>query len=58
MAYSGSSGTYTISGLSPGTTYKVELDFKRADSGLWSSHNGDIPTFNATTYQKGIIYRS
>ena len=56
MAYSGKSGSYTITGLQPGTSYKIEGDFKRSDSGLWSSHNNDIPQINPTTYQKGLIY--
>lgn len=56
MAYSGKSGSYTITGLNPGTTYKIETDFKRSDSGLWSSHNDNIPTINPTTYQKGLIH--
>lgn len=47
-----SSGSFNITGLQPNTQYKIECDFQRADSDMWSSHNSppDIPTKTETTY--------
>lgn len=33
---SGTSGTQTIGGLTPGTYYEIRIGLRRADSGLWS----------------------
>lgn len=43
------SGQFTISGLNPNTTYKVDLDAKRRDSGLWSFGAGKGASFSRTT---------
>lgn len=48
---SGTSGSYTITGLSPATSYTIYGDFKRADSGLWCQTK---PSVNVTTYTKTI----
>lgn len=42
-------GQFTISGLNPNTTYKVDLDAKRRDSGLWSFDAGKGASFSRTT---------
>lgn len=42
-------GQFTISGLNPNTTYKVDLDAKRRDSGLWSFAAGKGASFSRTT---------
>ena len=47
---SATSGTYTISGLSPGTSYTIYGDFKRQDSQLWSSHGGYSVYTGVSTY--------
>lgn len=52
---SGTSGSYTISGLTPGNTYTIYGDFKRADSGLWSSENNDTPSTSVALYNVGKI---
>ena len=55
------SGTYTITRykqttngewiyLQPNTTYKIEGDFKRKDSGQWSTHGGYNVAVNMQTY--------
>lgn len=45
-----SSGSYTISGLTPGKTYKIDYDYKRKDSQLWSFRAGYASSSNITTY--------
>ena len=45
-----SSGSYTISGLSPGKAYKIDYDYKRKDSQLWSFSAGYASSSNITTY--------
>lgn len=47
----GTSGTYTISGLSPNTTYNIKTRLRRKDSQL----TADTSTLNVTTYQIGLI---
>ena len=44
------SGTYTISGLTPGKNYKIDYDYKRRDSNLWSFGAGYASSSNITTY--------
>ena len=44
-----SSGQFTISGLNPNTTYNIDLDAKRRDSGLWSFSAGKGASFSRTT---------
>ena len=44
------SGTYTISNLSPNTSYTIYGDFRRKDSGQWSSHAGYNVYVNMQTY--------
>lgn len=43
------SGNFTISGLSPNTTYNIDLDAKRRDSGLWSFSADKGASFSRTT---------
>ena len=45
-----SSGSYTISGLIPGKSYKIDYDYKRKDSQLWSFSAGYASSSNITTY--------
>ena len=45
-----SSGSYTISELTPGKTYKIDYDYKRKDSQLWSYAAGYASSSNITTY--------
>ncbi len=45
-----SSGSYTISGLTPGKAYKIDYDYKRKDSQLWSFSAGYASSSNITTY--------
>lgn len=45
-----SSGSYTISGLNPGKAYKIDYDYKRKDSQLWSFSAGYASSSNITTY--------
>ena len=45
-----SSGSYTISGLTPGKAYKIDYDYKRRDSQLWSFSAGYASSSNITTY--------
>ena len=45
-----SSGSYTISGLISGKAYKIDYDYKRKDSQLWSSAAGYANSSNITTY--------
>lgn len=42
------SGSYTITGLSPNTSYRIYGDYKRRDSGLWAQDKPytDIKTYN------------
>lgn len=42
-------GQFTISGLDPNTTYNIDLDAKRRDSGLWSFAAGKGASFSRTT---------
>ena len=42
-------GQFTISGLNPNTTYNIDLDAKRRDSGLWSFSAGKGASFSRTT---------
>lgn len=49
---SGRSGSYTITGLTPATTYTIYGDFKRADSGLWCQNK---PSLSVVTYAVGKI---
>lgn len=51
-----SSGSFIITGREPNTQYKIECDFRRYDSGLWSSDNGDIPSINVTTNNISLVY--
>lgn len=52
-----SRGNFNITGLAINTSYLIECDFQRADSGMWSSHNtpADIPNTRQTTYNKATI---
>lgn len=45
-----SSGSYTISGLTPGKAYKIDYDYRRRDSQLWSFSAGYASSSNITTY--------
>ena len=45
-----SSGSYTISGLIPGKAYKIDYDYRRKDSQLWSAAAGYAGSSNITTY--------
>lgn len=47
VASGNKSGYYTISGLSPNTTYTVKTRCRRMDSGLWS----EAGSISATTYK-------
>lgn len=47
---SATSGTYTISGLSPGSSYTIYGDFKRQDSQLWSTWGGYSVYTGVSTY--------
>lgn len=42
-------GQFTISGLEPNTSYSIDLDAKRRDSGLWSFAAGKGASFSCTT---------
>ncbi len=42
-------GQFTIDGLEPNTSYNVDLDAKRRDSGLWSFSAGKGASFSRTT---------
>jgi len=44
------SGSYTISGLTPGKSYKIDYDYKRKDSELWSFGAGYASSSNIITY--------
>ena len=46
VASDNKSGYYTISNLSPNTTYKIKTRCRRSDSGLWS----EASTLSITTY--------
>ena len=46
VASDNKSGNFTISNLSPNTTYSVKIRLRRSDSGLWSESS----TINITTY--------
>lgn len=45
-----SSGSYNISGLIPGKEYKIDYNYKRKDSQLWSFSAGYASSSNITTY--------
>lgn len=47
----GTSGTYTITGLSPNTTYNIKTRLRRKDSQL----TADSSALSVTTYQIGLI---
>lgn len=51
VAGDGKSGTFSIGGLAPGTTYNVRVRLRRADSGLWSESG----TISITTKAKATI---
>ena len=46
----GTSGTYTITGLTPNTSYTFYGDYKRADSQLWSTWGGYTVSVSPKTY--------
>lgn len=46
----GTSGTYTITGLTPNTQYTIYGDYKRADSQLWSTSGGYNVSTSIKTY--------
>ena len=43
------SGSYTISGLTPNKSYRIDFDYLRSDSGLWSYSAGYSGSSNITT---------
>lgn len=46
---------FTINGLSPGTTYNIKINVKRADSGLWTESSAiTITTDPITTLQNAL----
>ena len=49
------SGSFTITGLTPNTFYKISFDAKRKDSQQWSTHGGKGTSVNETTYDIGKI---
>ena len=51
VAGDGKSGTFTIGGLAPNTSYNVKIRLRRADSGLWSESG----TITITTKNKATI---
>lgn len=44
-------GNYTITGLTANKSYKIEFDYKRKDSGLWSYSAGKTNSVSFKTYQ-------
>lgn len=52
VAGSGTSGSFTVPGLTPGTTYNIYLDARKADSQLWAQTK---PYVNLTTYRTPYI---
>lgn len=53
-AVSAKSGSFTITGLSPGTQYNIYVTAKRSDSGLTSDSKVDNPTTYSWPYIKSI----
>lgn len=51
---SATSGSFTISNLSPGTQYNIYITAKRSDSGLTSDSKVDSPTMYSWPYVKSV----
>lgn len=49
MDVNASSGYYTISGLKENTTYKISMDLKRRDTGIWATTSSVSPSVTVTT---------
>ena len=50
-----SSGSFTINGLNPNTSYLISFDAKRRDSQLWSTWGGKGTSLNSSTNQISIV---